>query len=845
MAVCGCKQFASLVGRDTANVRHNRSFDFAITEDEMRFGFRFGQRSDCSDDAAGTVDELVVRGAEIDHQVAVGLAETDHCAGGEHVEHHFRRCARFETRRTAHHFGADDGVDRHVGDDRKVRIAIATEANRSRAHLLRILQSADDVRRPAAAGDADNDVAMGKLCGLQIGHCGFRMILGSFDSACEGGRPAGDDAEDQFRRRVECGRTFRRVEHAEPSRSSRADVDEPSAVLQRVGDYVDGPGDCVRLEADGCGDAGVFIVHERDYFARRKRVDPFGSGIASFGGEVFEHCQLRSEKNVRMIAYRFDVHHTMRFAADRGETRQDYARRILMNVSISAVDLWIIAAYLVGTVAFGLWVGRKQEGAADYFLGDRDLPWWAVLFSIVATETSTVTFLSIPGTSYNPNGGNFTFLQLAFGYVIGRFLIVRLFLPEYFRGQFLTAYEVLNRRFGGALQQTASLLFIITRTLADGLRLYLGAIVLQAVSGLDMALCIVLLGATTIVYTFFGGMKSVVWTDVIQFGIYMLGAAIAVYLLITGIDGGTESIMSFAREHDKLRMFDTSFDLTKPYTLWAGLLGGMFFTLASHGTDQLMVQRYLCARNQKDAARAIAASGVVVLAQFAVFLFIGIGLACFYDRFPPDVPFKKNDQVFASFIVNQMPVGAVGLTIAAVFAAGMSTLSSSLNSSAAAVVNDFYLKYRKTPPTDGHVLAVSRALTVAFGIAQIGVGIYGQNLRQSAVDNVLAIAGFTTGIILGVFFLGTLTKRVTQGAALAGMISGLTVLIAIKFGADIAALIGVPEGSYTVQFFKRISTLAWPWYAILGSSMTFAVGVASSAVFPRGGGTTSRASAAE
>lgn len=481
-----------------------------------------------------------------------------------------------------------------------------------------------------------------------------------------------------------------------------------------------------------------------------------------------------------------------------------------MSLALSQIDAAIVVVYFIATVGLGLWIGRGSNSAAEYLLGGRNIPWWAVLLSIVATETSTVTFLSVPGLAFDPKQGDLRFLQLAIGLFLGRCVIVRLFLPHYFRGELFTAYEVLQRRFGGSVKQTASLLFLVTRNLADGLRLYLTAVVLERVSGLDLSICVVVLGVVTIVYTFFGGMKSVVWTDCIQFAVYMLGALVAGWLILQQLPGGWDEYLRFAHEQHKLRLVDLSFDLREKYTLWSGVLGGIFLSLATHGTDQLMVQRYLCARSESDAARALVASGAVVFAQFAVFLLVGVGLACYYTHYPPSIPFARNDEVFATFIVTKLPVGAVGLTLAAILAAAMSTLSSSLNSSATAALHDFYLPARKTAPSSGHVVAMGRLLTVVFGVVQIGVGIAGQYATNSVVDNVLAIAGFATGLILGVFFLGVLTHRVTERSALAGLVGGLAIMIAVKFYAP----------------------LAGTWYAVVGSLSTFGIGMAASYLFP-------------
>ncbi len=498
-----------------------------------------------------------------------------------------------------------------------------------------------------------------------------------------------------------------------------------------------------------------------------------------------------------------------------------------MNLAIGQIDAAIIVAYLVGVVLFGVWIGRGQRNVAGYLVGGRDLPWWGLLLSIVATETSTVTFLSIPGLAFNPKGGSLVFLQLMLGYVLGRFLVAGLFLPHYFRGELFTSYQVLDRRFGGATKQTASLLFIVTRTLADGLRLYLTAIVLQFVLGLDLWICVVVMGATTIVYTFLGGMKSVVWNDCVQFGIYILGGLVAmgvilVYLgggwsglgdLVGRLSGGWARLTEFAQQHGKFRLLDFSFDPAKPYTFWSGLFGGLFVTLATHGTDQLMVQRYLSARSRKQASWALGLSGLVVSAQFALFLLIGVGLACFYHVFSPETSFEKYDQVFPAFIVDHLPPGVVGVIVAAIFAAAMSTLSASLNSSAAAAVNDFYVPARKEKASERHLLWVSRLLTVLFGLAQIGVGIAGQLLYQSVVESVMAIGLFTTGVILGVFFLGVLTKRVPQRGALFGLVGGLAIMT---------------ELVVIIPLITHKTTLAWPWYAIVGSLVTLTIGLAAS-----------------
>lgn len=479
---------------------------------------------------------------------------------------------------------------------------------------------------------------------------------------------------------------------------------------------------------------------------------------------------------------------------------------------LAAPDLAILLVYLVTVVLLGLWAGRRPRTASDYMLGGRNLPWWLILFSVVATETSTVTFLSIPGFAF---AQDLTWLQLPCGYVIGRLLVAGLLIPRYFRGELFTAYEVLGDRFGSTTQRAASWLFIITRSLADGLRLFLSAIVLQELTGLAMAWAVVAIGATTILYTFFGGMRAVLWTDLVQFAVYTAGAGLALALILQRLPGGWHQVLRVGEAAGKLRVIDLGWAWDSPYTLWAGLLGGIFLSLGSHGVDQMMVQRYLCARSASAAQRAVSLSGIVVLVQFALFLIIGTALFAFYQAFPPAAAFERPDRVFAAFIVDEIPVGVRGLLLGAIFAAAMSTLSSSLNACATAAARDLgtaeVAPTRAGSATDQQSLRKLRALTLLFGVVQIVVGVGAQRLQGSVISSVLGIAGLTTGIVLGLFLLGMLTTRVEQPEALIGGASGLVIVLGLFFA----------------------TPLAWPWFAVVGSVGTFAAGWAASFVLPR------------
>lgn len=491
-----------------------------------------------------------------------------------------------------------------------------------------------------------------------------------------------------------------------------------------------------------------------------------------------------------------------------------------MNLFIHPIDAAIVIGYLMAVLALGMWVGRGQKDTVDYFLGDRSLPTWAVLLSIVATETSTVTFLSIPGFAYVANGGDMRFLQITFGYIVGRLLVVWILLPLYFQGQSFTAYEVLQRRFGPASRRATSLLFLVTRNLSDALRLFLTALALQQAVGLELSTCIIVMGIVTIVYTFVGGVKSVVWNDCLQFFIYILGAVIALVVIIQRLPDGWYQITRFAEEHDKFRVFDFEFSLTKnTMTFWAGIVGGAFLTAATHGTDQLMVQRYLTARSQRAAAWALGLSGFVVCAQFALFLLIGVALACFYAEFPPAVPFgpKDGDKVFSYFIVHHMSVGLVGITLSAIFAAAMSTLSGSLNSSSTALINDLYLPLTKSEPSPQRQLWISRVATVCFGLLQICIALasYYLGTNENTVNSVLTIAGFALGPLLGLYFLAVFAQRVRQREALAGFCVGVAALTYIA--------LATPLYGY--------------WYAGVGAFITFTAGVFLSFVLPQSNST--------
>ncbi|MEC7846104.1 MAG: sodium:solute symporter, partial [Gemmatimonadota bacterium] len=430
--------------------------------------------------------------------------------------------------------------------------------------------------------------------------------------------------------------------------------------------------------------------------------------------------------------------------------------------------------YLTGVTAWGAWLGRGQTGGQDYFLGNRELPWIAVMLSIVATETSTLTFLSIPGVSYL---GTLGFLQLTFGYLAGRVVVSMFLLPAYYRGELSTAYALLEERFGQGARRFASAVFMVTRLLADSVRLFASAIPLALVTGWDYPVSIAVIGAVTLVYTYFGGIKAVVWVDAVQMGLYLLGAVVAIAALQVLTPDGWTGILSSAGEAGKLDVLDWSLDFSLAYTVWAGVLGGAVFTMASHGTDQLLVQRLLTCRDVEASKKALIGSGIVVMGQFLLFLVVGLGLWVYYEG----RAFDTTDEIFARFIVEELRPGISGLIVAGVFAAAMSSLSSSINSLASASAYDFWAPWAGAEDDEARTLRAGKVFTLAWATLLVGGAILFIQLSEgnTAVEVALAIASVVYGGLLGTFILAIRSQRADQRSAIVGMIAGISVVAAI------------------------------------------------------------------
>src|SRR5246500_2063250 len=471
-------------------------------------------------------------------------------------------------------------------------------------------------------------------------------------------------------------------------------------------------------------------------------------------------------------------------------------------MGLNHLDLAIIAFYLAGITLFGLRFRKKQRTLRDYFLADRNIPWWAIALSIVAAETSTLTIISIPGLAYD---SNLTFLQVVMGYVVGRIIISVVLLPHYFRGDLYTAYQLIERRFGTRLRTLTASLFLLTRAAAEGVRVYAVSIVVSIALGTGEVSSIAIITLLTLIYTFEGGLAAVIWTDVVQTAIYIGGTLVGVFTILHLVPGGWPAIHAAAAASGKLQVFDFTPNLSLPYTFWAGLIGGAFFNPPSHGTDQLIVQRLLAARNERQSVTALLSSAVAIFFQFGLFLIIGVMLWAYYRL--PSASFGKADYIYPKFIVTRLPHGISGLLIAAILAAAMSNLSAALNSLSSSSLVDFYL--RRRPQTDERAqLRLSRISTFFWALLLFALAVLSLHKIAHVVEVGLTIASVAYGALLGVFLLGVLTRRANERGSMIGMLFG--------FGVELYLWLG--------------TKVPWTWYVAIGTLVTFGIGYGASLI---------------
>jgi solute:Na+ symporter, SSS family len=470
------------------------------------------------------------------------------------------------------------------------------------------------------------------------------------------------------------------------------------------------------------------------------------------------------------------------------------------------IDLAVIVAYLAGVTWFGAHFRSGQRSLGDYFLGGRTAPWWAIGLSIVSAETSTLTIIGTPPLAY---AGSFVFLQVVLGYLLARLVISTLFLPQYFRGQMFTAYALIERRFGPRARKTTAAIFLVTRSLAEGVRVFAISIVVSIILHTTGLASIFLIIALTLFYTFEGGMTAVIWTDVVQMGMYVAGAAISFFVLLHSIPGGWAHVIQLAGSAGKFQVFDFRWSWTYPYTFWAGIIGGCFLTTASHGTDQLVVQRLLSAKSERDSRLALFASWGVIFVQFTLFLMIGVLL--WVNQGGRTFGKDALDRLYPSFIWTSLPVGVAGLAMAAILAAAMANLSAALNSLSSATVVDFYQPLTRSRHKPEHYLLVARVSTIFWGAVLAAIAMVASHWG-SVLESGLSIASVTLGILLGVFLLGVLTKRPGENAAILGVVAGAIAMLFVKFE----------------------TTIPFTWWVLIGSAVTFGTGCLAGTVLQEG-----------
>ena len=469
-------------------------------------------------------------------------------------------------------------------------------------------------------------------------------------------------------------------------------------------------------------------------------------------------------------------------------------------MALSWVDFLVVVAYLIAITIFGAHFRKRQQTLHDYFLGGRRLPWWAIALSVVSAETSILTIISTPGIAYR---SNLAFLQLVLGYLVARVVVSLVFIPRYFAGELFTAYQLIEQRFGRGLRIFTAALFLVTRALAEGVRVFAISIVIEVIFKTGVLVSVLIITALTLFYTFEGGFTAVIWTDVIQLLVYLSGTGLALGLALGAIPGGWTEVSQLAHlAGNKFAVFNFHFNWHEPYLFWSGVLGGTFLTTASHGTDQLIVQRLLAARNQGQSQLALLSSGLVILFQFSLFLLVGVVLYGFYQHFPPATPFGRPDQIFPTFVVTHLPRGLAGLVTAAILAAAMANLSAAFNSLASSSVVDFYKPFVRPGADEKHYLRVSRGMTLVWGGVLILIALVAQQCHRSVLELALTIASVPYGSMLGIFLLGVLTRRANSRGTLCGALLGLVAL------------------SLVMEF----TSIAWTWYVAIGTVVTFVGG---------------------
>jgi SSS family transporter len=516
-----------------------------------------------------------------------------------------------------------------------------------------------------------------------------------------------------------------------------------------------------------------------------------------------------------------------------------------MNSYFSAGDWVIIVLYLLGIIALGIGFGKDQHTTRDYFLGSKNIPWWGIGLSIVAAETSALTIIGVPGMAF---GSNIAFLQMIIGYVIARIILAIAMVPHYFKGEIYSPYELFARHLGPSARQTAGGFFLISETLAAGVRVYVASIPVKLMLG-DKLLgfgtgnpilgAILLFVVLSLLYTYIGGVKAVIWTDAVQFGLFLLGGVFALAYIPTLVEGGASAIFSHASEAGKLHWLNVTpppgvswakFLLGAPFNIWMGVIGGTFLVMSSHGAEQLIVQRVLACKTVADGRKALVLSAVVIFPLFLIFLLVGAMLWAFYQAHPFKIPLpesspgiQQRDFVFPIFMVTEVPHLLKGFLIVAILSAAMSSVSSALTSLASVSTMDF-VTHLVPRGSEKFFLRFSKISTIGWAVVLIFIAYLSRKV-DFVLNAAFALRGLTSGALLGGLILAVFWKRGRAISVISGMIVSLFVLSRIQ---------NLPRVQWTADLWKILlgTEIYWPWYTLIGLVITVTVAFLVNAALP-------------
>jgi len=510
-----------------------------------------------------------------------------------------------------------------------------------------------------------------------------------------------------------------------------------------------------------------------------------------------------------------------------------------MNGYFNLGDWLVIIAYLGGIVGLGMWFGKDQRNTRDYFLGSRNIPWWGIGLSIVAAETSALTIIGVPAYAF-AEGGNLMFIQMIIGYVIARIILAIVMVPHYMKGEIYSPYQLLEQHLGVGPRRLAGAFFLFLETLAAGVRVYVACIPIRLMLGeqvcslggvVDPILgAILIFVGLSLLYTYIGGVKAVIWTDAVQFGLFLAGGLFALCFIPSLVDGGWSGALAKAASAGKLTWLNTHFSFSAPVNLWMGVIGGTVMVLSSHGAEQLIVQRVLACKDVASGRKALVLSAVVIFPLFLIFLLVGTMLWVFYQSHPFQIPLpetrpgiKANDFIFPIFMMTEVPHILKGFLIVAILSAAMSSISSAITALASVSTMDFVRQIVKGRDEE-YFLRFSKYSTVFWA----GILVFTAWLTREVtfvLNAAFSLRGLTAGALLGSLIIALFWRRLGPRAAMIGMTTSLLTMNLIYWPPNIPALKPWWMATFGGEVF-------WPWFTLIGTVITLGVAWLVGAVWP-------------